>query len=490
MQVTSTLAQALNRRSDISSMQSQMADLNRQLTTGLKSDSYAGLGTDRNLVLSLKGQVSAYDSYAKTIATTQLRIKTMSDTLTRVNDIARGMQTDGLTADFDLVNGSQTAQQTGAAMNLDELVSLMNLSVEDRQLFGGRDTQSTPVVLPDLMLNGDTTHAGLKQVIDERGVADIGADGLGRLAFSSTGASNVTLGEDGSAFGFKLSAVNSSLTGATVTGPTGSPASVGVDFGASLPNPGESISFDMTLPDGTTTTVSLKATSALPAGEGEFTIGNDAASTAANFQSALDGALKTEAQTTLRAASSVQAANDFFDNNPPLRVDGTGYGLVAGTPQNTVIWYQGDSSGTPGNNIVAQVGDGQQVAYGARADQAALRDTIKSAALLSAVTYSPSDVNASASYKALQTRVSDKLSFKNEQSVQDIVTDLGLKSSLIEQTKTRQNNLKSMAEGLLDETQNADPYEVSVKITTLQTQLEASYSVTSMVSKLNLVNYL
>jgi len=102
-------------------------------------------------------------------------------------------------------------------------------------------------------------------------------------SFSSTGAGNVTLGEDGSAFGFKFAAVNSSLTGATVTGPTGAPASVGVDFGATLPNPGESLSFDMTLPDGTTTTVSLKATTATPAGEGEFTIGNDAASTTANF---------------------------------------------------------------------------------------------------------------------------------------------------------------------------------------------------------------
>ncbi|MBI1263072.1 MAG: flagellar biosynthesis protein FlgL [Rhizobiales bacterium] len=490
MQVISSLAQALNRRSDVAKMQTQMADLNRQLTTGIKSDSYSGLGTSRNLVLSLQNQIKQLETYQNTIKTTQLRMETMSSTLTRVNDISREMKTSGLTADFDLVNGKQTGAQQSAGMQLDELVSLMNLKVEDRSLFGGRDTQTTPVVLPDLMLNGDTTHAGLKQVIAERKTADLGADGMGRLSFSSTGAGNVTLTEDNAVFGFKLAAVNSSLSGTTVTGPTGSPAALGVDFGGTLPSAGETISLDLALPDGTTTTVSLKVTAASPAGKGEFTIGADATATAANFQAALDTSLKAEAGSTLRAASSVQASNEFFDNNPPLRVDGTGNGLVAGTSDNTVIWYKGDSSGTAGNNFVTQIGEGQQIAYGARADQSALRDTIKSAALLSAVEYDETDTNASASYSALQTRVSEKMTFKNTESVKDIVTDLGLKSSRIDQTETRQANLMSTAQGLLDDTQASDDYEVSVKITALQTQLQASYQVTSMVTSLSLVNFL
>ena len=42
-------------------------------------------------------------------------------------------------------------------------------------------------------------------------------------------------------FGFKLASVNSNLTGATVTGPAGSPAAVSVDLGATNPNNGDTI---------------------------------------------------------------------------------------------------------------------------------------------------------------------------------------------------------------------------------------------------------
>ena len=45
--------------------------------------------------------------------------------------------------------------------------------------------------------------------------------------------------------------MSSSLTGATVTGPSGSPAAVSVDLGATNPNTGDQVSFTFNLPDGT-----------------------------------------------------------------------------------------------------------------------------------------------------------------------------------------------------------------------------------------------
>ena len=49
-------------------------------------------------------------------------------------------------------------------------------------------------------------------------------------------ATSVKVAEDvaGSPFGLKLSAVSSTLTGATVTGPSGSPAAISVDLGATI----------------------------------------------------------------------------------------------------------------------------------------------------------------------------------------------------------------------------------------------------------------
>jgi len=494
----SSYSQSANMRANIAQLQTQLADLQRQLSTGLKADSFSKLGDARNLVLALNDQVARSNSYLDTINTTQLRIEASSNALTRLDAIAAEMKTGGLATGFELVSSGQTNLQITAGMRLDEMVSLLNLNVADRQLFGGRDTQTAPVALPDLILNGDTGHAGLRQVISERNQADLG-DGLGRLALSSPMAGTVSLAEDvaGSPFGFKLQTAGSTLSGATVTGPAGSPATVSVAFGAPLPGEGEWISFDMKLPDGTSTTITLTATSSSPAGQGQFTIGADAATTAVNFQAALDNAVRAEAKTTLTAASTVQAGNEFFDYdpaNPPQRVDGppfaTATGLRDATQADTVFWYRGDGSLPAGNNFIATIGDGQQLAYGARADQSGIRTAVKSVALLSAVQYTGTDAAEAASYAALTQRTSSALAFQGTQSVANIVTDLGLKAATLDQTKTNLDTQISTSKTLLSDTQNADPYEVATKLSSLLTQLQASYQVTSSLSKLSLVNYL
>ncbi|WP_213029937.1 hypothetical protein, partial [Acinetobacter baumannii] len=75
----------------------------------------------------------------------------------------------------------------------------------------------------------------------------------GRLNLSASATMPITLSEDvaGSPFGFKLGSVTSSLTNATVTGPSGSPAGISVDLTAGNPNAGDQISFTFKLPDGT-----------------------------------------------------------------------------------------------------------------------------------------------------------------------------------------------------------------------------------------------
>ena len=69
-----------------------------------------------------------------------------------------------------------------------------------------------------------------------------------------------SLAEDGSSFGLKLGAISSSLTGATVTQPTGTPPAATIDLGAVNPNDGDKITFNFNLPDGTSEAFSLTAT--------------------------------------------------------------------------------------------------------------------------------------------------------------------------------------------------------------------------------------
>ncbi|PKQ01758.1 MAG: hypothetical protein CVT73_21790, partial [Alphaproteobacteria bacterium HGW-Alphaproteobacteria-12] len=362
----------------------------------------------------------------------------------------------------------------------------------------GKDTQTRPVALPDEILNGSGNKAGLKQFIDERAQADLGADGRGRLTLGAAG-TTVTIAEDAdpSVFGFKIAAVQSTLSNASVTGPAGSPAGVDVDF-TGLPGAGETISFELDLPDGTSTTVTLKATASNPPEAGEFTIGADATTTSANFQAALDTAIQREANVTLRAASAVEAADNFFDYTAggfPQRVDGppfdTATGLRYATADDTVIWYSGDLGANAGKDFVAQIDNGRQLAYGARADQASIRDTLKMSALLAAAEYSDADdLEQRDSYRALTSRAGQVLNFTGVQSVESIVTNLGLAASTLDHTQNRHDATMASANEILGDIQNADAYEVGVKLTTLQTQLQASFQVTSILSQLSLVNFI
>jgi flagellin-like hook-associated protein FlgL len=165
---------------------------------------------------------------------------------------------------------------------------------------------------------------------------------------------------------------------------------------------------------------------------------------------------------------------------------------VDGTPDNTVYWYQGDTSGTAGNNFIATIGDGNQIAYGARADQSALATVVKGAAILAAVSYTDGNsTDEQAAYKALTSRVASALNYDDgSQSLKSVMTDLGLKSSTIDKAQSKLETQISTSKSVLADTQNADPYDVATKLQALMTQLQASYQVTSNLSQLSLVNFL
>jgi flagellar hook-associated protein 3 FlgL len=249
---------------------------------------------------------------------------------------------------------------------LSSMVGILNTPAGDRYMFSGTATNTPATVSVDQMINGTATQAGLKTLIAERAQAD-GTTGTGRLTITQPTSTSVSVAEDaaGSPFGLKLSNVTSTLTGATVTGPSGSPAAISVALGAANPNSGDQISLTFNQPDGTTTSVKLTATTTSPAPSGSFTIGATPAATAANLNTALNTAIGTVANTTLVAASAVAAGNDFFDtsstataNNaisnqatPPTAITGaTALSGAAGTDSLNPGFAAGDTitvNGTP-----------------------------------------------------------------------------------------------------------------------------------------------
>ena len=148
--------------------------------------------------------------------------------------------------------------------------------------------------------------------------------GIAAGTVSPTAGTRISLSEDvaGSVFGLKIAGISSTLTGATVAGPTGSPAATTVDLAAN-PNAGDTLTYSFKLPDGTTQPLILTATTASPPGANQFTIGLTPAATTTNLQAALTTAVSKLGASALTAASAVAAAGNFFNSgaaSPPLRV--------------------------------------------------------------------------------------------------------------------------------------------------------------------------
>ncbi len=474
-------------------MRQQLDDLQRQMSTGKKADTYEGLGVDRGFTVGLRAQASTLQAFGDTITNVDFRLKVAQASLSRIGAISDQVRSSTLLGATVDSSGSTVAQSTANA-EVTELLSLFNTQAGDRYMFSGRAIDKPAVETFDHIMNGDGARAGFKQVIDERKQADVGS-GLGRLVITAPTAASVQVAEDAvSPFGFKLASVTSSLTGATVTGPSGSPPAASVDF-TTNPNNGENINYEFNLPDGSKETLTLTATSSATPGNNQFAIGATPAATAANLQAALTTAVGKLADTSLTAASAVAAGNDFF-GDPPQRVAGppftTATAQVAGTSADTVSWYIGEDGTDPARGTAtAQIDTGISVSYGLRANEQGLRWVMQNVATLAAVTYPPTDPDSQARANALNERIGTNLNVPvGTQTVESIATELSGAQAALGTATERHTQTSNTITDLLGQIEGVSNEQVGTEILALQTRLQASLQTTSMLYKLSLVNYM
>jgi flagellar hook-associated protein 3 FlgL len=485
--------------SRILDLQSQFDDLQGQLTTGKKSDTYAGMGVNRGFAIALRAQISAIDSYADTATNVNTRISIANTALQRIADIGTQVQGAASTSSTQVSSNGQTTAQATARSSLDEMLQLLNTQAGDRYLFSGRATDTPATASMDDILNGVGAKAGLKQLIAERNQADLGTSpAMGRLVLSTPTPTSISIAEDvaGSPFGLKLNSISSTSPNVTLTGPAGSPPSESVDLGATNPSPGDTLTFAFNLPDGTTENIQLTATTTTPVQAGQFLIGANSTATAANLNSALTTAVGALANGPLVAASAMKASSEFFSGNPPPRVAGppfaTATSQVPGTAANTLSWYTGETGTDPARGTaLARVDQGISVQYGARANEEAFTSQLQTIAALAAVNTSATDPNATAQISALYQRVAAKLLPQaGQQSVQDIQADFASAQSLMQSATDRQTQVKNTAQSMLQSIEGVSDAEVSAKILAVQNSLNASYMTTSMLYQTTLLKYL
>ena len=479
-------------------MRAQFDDLQRQLSTGQKSATYAGLGSGRGLSVSLNAQLSAIAGFDDSIDMVGTRLQLAQTALGGMTNIGDNMK--ALVVQGDSTGGNTSSAQLTAQSSLQQLLGLLNTQAGGRYLFSGSATDQPSVESYDHIINGDGARAGLKQLIGERAQADLGASGLGRLVVSAPTGTSVALAEDAvSPFGFKLASVSSGLTNATVTGPSGAPASLTVDMSGGLPNAGDTLTIRLNMPDGTSENLTLTATAQSPPGTNQFTIGATPAATASNLQAALSTSLGNLAASSLRAASATTASNDFFGadlNNPPPRVAGppfdTATAMTAGTTADTVVWYTGDASATPPRGTATtRIDPALVVSYGARANETGIRTLVQNVATLAAVTLSPTDPNQANFTSALGQRIGAGLGgAPGQQTVTDIEAELaGLQSAMAE-VKSQHQQTAATLNGMVQQISGVSNEQVGAELLTLQTRMQASMQTTAMLYQMSLVNFL
>jgi len=302
--------------SQIRNINQQLTDLSTQLSTGKLSQNYSGMGTNEGFAIASRAQLSNIAAYTDTITNVNVSINLANTALQALTTIRSTVQTGAANTGQDLNVNGQTIAQSTAAAQFGSMVGVLNTQAGNRYLFSGTAFNTQSVANADDIINGTTTQAGLKTVMAERQATDLGANGMGRLVQTQPMPSSVKVSEDvaGSPFGLKIAAVSSTLTGATVTGPSGSPVSFSVDLNGTNPSDGDKLSVQFTLPYGSTEQIDLTASTATPTPAGSFAIDSTSpANTAANFNTALNTAITKLANTSLVAASAITAGDNFFN---------------------------------------------------------------------------------------------------------------------------------------------------------------------------------
>ncbi|MER2265524.1 hypothetical protein [Methylobacterium oxalidis] len=287
----------------------------------------------------------------------------------------------------------------------------------------------------------------------------------------------------------------------TATFSGGQPASFNIGVTAQ-PNPGDTLTVSLKLHDGTTTTVTLTA-KAPPAtgGAGEFVIGADTAATAQNLGNSLKTALQNAAAGPLSASSTTRASKDFFAGSPvagfePRRIttDAAGNPVFGQVPQNkTVIWYQGEDSGTAARDTATvRIGTDRDLAVGGRANEPAFQEALAGmAAIAVEILADPAGAVTNDRFAALADRTASILNnAKTSPGLPEIASDYSLASAALSSAEDNNRTTRATLQDSLDGIETAPLEDVAAKLLAVQNRLQASYQVTSMLSKLSLVNYL
>ncbi|WP_373030637.1 flagellin, partial [Sulfitobacter sp.] len=168
------------------------------------------------------------------------------------------------------------------------------------------------------------------------------------------------------------------------------------------------------------------------------------------------------------------ASNDTAD--PSNNFEETFY---AGTPAL-------DAGGVPAKQVKARINFGQDLVYGISGNEAAFRNAYKGLAMLAVTDVSKMDEE---SYTAWMGKVVENLT-KAQDGLLDVSARIGFNQQIVEKSQKQLDDVSLVQRTQISNYESVDPYEAVTRMNNLETQLQASYQVTSRLSSLSILNFL
>jgi flagellar hook-associated protein 3 FlgL len=138
--------------------QSQLADLNAQISTGLTAQTYDQIAPQANHLVDFRAEASRQQDFIGTIDTISTRLQISDQSLQQIQDVVQKFRS---LLPGGAFNTTSPDVKTQAQLALQQVAGFLNTQDGTRYLFGGTDSQTPPVDISNLPTGAAATLATL-----------------------------------------------------------------------------------------------------------------------------------------------------------------------------------------------------------------------------------------------------------------------------------------------------------------------------------------
>src|ERR1700742_2459038 len=132
----------------------QFSELSTQLSSGVKSTNYAGMGVNEGFAIAARSQLANITAFGDTITNVNTIISAANTALQSLSQVAGQVQGNASATPQNLTANGQSIGQQNALSELSAVVGILNTQVGDRYIFSGSAIGTPAVASADDILNG------------------------------------------------------------------------------------------------------------------------------------------------------------------------------------------------------------------------------------------------------------------------------------------------------------------------------------------------